>query len=134
MSYQPPPPSGPPAGGASNRGAMLLAHLSAPVAFVVSVGFLSFVGPLVIWLMFKDRDPGVRTAAAGAFNFNISFWVLYILGWVVGIVTLTLGFVVVVPFWIAIFLVAAYCHIKGAIWSTRGQVYRYPFQLPILRS
>lgn len=134
MNYPPPPPQDVAAGGQSSRGAMMLAHLSAPIAWLVSAGFLGFIGPFIIWLLYKDRDPGVRQAAAGAFNFNLSFWVLYILGWVVGIVTLTLGFLVVIPFWIVIFLVAAYCHIKGTVWASQGRVYRYPFQLPVLRS
>lgn len=112
---------------------MILAHLSAPIAFIVSAGSLSFLGPLLIWFFRKDDSPAVRQAAAGAFNFNLSFWILYLLGWVVGIVTLTLGFIVVIPFWIVIFLVAAYAHIKGALKAAQGETYHYPFQLPILR-
>lgn len=111
---------------------MIMAHLSAPIAFILSAGSLSFLGPLVIWLIQKDSSPAVRASAAGAFNFNLSFWVLYLLGWVVGIVTLTLGFIVVIPFWIVIFLVAAFVHIKGALRAARGETYRYPFQLPVL--
>lgn len=140
-------PQGPPAGSSwqgqpaysQHRGPtgdertwMILAHLSAPIAFIVSVGVLSFLGPLLIWFLRKDTSPAVRQAAAGAFNFNLTFWLLYILGWVVGIVTLTLGFLLVIPFWILIFLVAAYVHIKGALRAARGESYRYPFQLPVL--
>ncbi|GAA1144957.1 DUF4870 domain-containing protein [Ornithinicoccus hortensis] len=111
---------------------MIMAHLSAPIAFLISAGSLSFLGPLVIWLIQKDQSPAVRASAAGAFNFNLSFWILYLLGWVVGIVTLTLGFIVVIPFWIVIFLVAAFVHIKGALRAARGETYHYPFQLPVL--
>ncbi|WP_256838726.1 DUF4870 domain-containing protein [Ornithinimicrobium faecis] len=111
---------------------MILAHVSAPIAFIVSAGWLSFVGPLLVWLFKKDSSPKVRQAAAGAFNFNLTFWLLYLLGWVVAIFTLGLGFVVAIPFWILIFLVAAYVHIKGAIRASRGETYRYPFQLPVL--
>lgn len=111
---------------------MILAHISAPVAFIVSAGWLSFVGPLLVWLFKKEDSPRVRQAAAGAFNFNLTFWLLYLLGWVVGIVTLTLGFLVVIPFWIVIFLIAAYAHIRGAILASRGETYTYPFQIRIL--
>lgn len=111
---------------------MILAHVSAPIAFIVSAGWLSFVGPLLVWLFKKDSSPAVRQAAAGAFNFNLTFWLLYLLGWVVAIFTLGLGFLVAIPFWLLIFLVAAYVHIKGAIRASRGETYRYPFQLPVL--
>lgn len=125
--YQPRPIRG------EERTWMILAHLSAPIAFIVSFGVLSFLGPLLIWFLRKDDSPAIRQVAAGAFNFNLSFWILYVLGWVVGIVTLTLGFLLVIPFWIVIFLVAAYVHIKGALRASRGEAYNYPFQLPALR-
>lgn len=111
---------------------MILAHLSAPIAFIFSAGVLSFLGPLLIWFLRKDDSPPVRQVAAAAFNFNLMFWLLYVLGWVVAVLTLGLGFLVVIPFWIAIFLVAAYMHIKGALRASRGEVYTYPFQLPVL--
>lgn len=111
---------------------MILAHLSAPIAFIVSAGSLSFLGPLLIWFLRKDSSPRIRQAAAGAFNFNLTFWILYLLGWVVGIVTLTLGFLLVIPFWIVIFLIAAYVHIKGALRAAGGESYDYPFQLKVL--
>lgn len=115
-----------------DRSWMILAHLSAPIAFIVSAGSLSFLGPLLIWIFRKDDSPAVRQAAAGAFNFNLSFWILYLLGWMVGILTLTLGFLVVIPFWIVIFVVAVFVHIKGALRAARGETYDYPFQLPVL--
>ena len=111
---------------------MLLAHLSAPIAYVVSLGTLSVLGPLLIWFLRKDDSQAVRTAASGAFNFNLTFWLLYLLGWVLAIVTFGLGFLVAIPFWIVLFLVAAYVHIKGAMRATRGETYIYPFQLKVL--
>ncbi|OLL82996.1 hypothetical protein Ae263Ps1_0051c [Pseudonocardia sp. Ae263_Ps1] len=55
-----------------SRIAAILAHLSAPIAAVLSAGLLSLLGPLLVWLVKKD-DPFARRAAAGAFNFNLSF-------------------------------------------------------------
>ena len=52
-----------------SRIAAILAHLSAPIAAVLSAGLLSLLGPLLVWLVKKD-DPFARRAAAGAFNFN----------------------------------------------------------------
>lgn len=115
---------------ADQRTAAVLAHLSAPIAGMLSLGTLSMLGPLVVWLVYKDKSPAVRQAAAGAFNFNLSFWLLYLLSWLL-IVTIV-GAIVGIPLLVVIFLVALWCHVKGAIRSANGEPYRYPFQIPVL--
>ena len=65
---------------ASSRIAAILAHLSAPIAALLSAGSLSLLGPLLVWLVMK-HDPYARRAAAGAFNFNLTFWLLYLISW-----------------------------------------------------
>ena len=55
----------------SSRIAAILAHLSAPIAALLSAGSLSLLGPLLVWL-WKKNDPYTRRAAAGAFNFNLT--------------------------------------------------------------
>lgn len=48
-----------------------IAHVVPLVALVVSVGTLGFVASLVIYLMYKDRGPFVRAAAANSLNIQI---------------------------------------------------------------
>jgi uncharacterized Tic20 family protein len=116
----------------SERTWMILAHLSAPIAFIVSAGTLSILGPLLIWIFFKDSSPAVRRAASGAFNFNLSFWVMYWLAWLLVVISFGLGFIVAIPIWIVIFVVALFAHIKGALRAASGESYDYPFQIKIL--
>lgn len=111
---------------------MLLAHLSAPISMLISAGWLPFLGPLLIWLFYKDRSAAVRTASAGAFNFNLSLTIISILLWISVILTLFVGLIWAVPAWIALFVIQLYCHIKGAIRASNGEVYDYPFQLRLL--
>lgn len=111
----------------------ILAHLSAPAAFLLSLGTLSFLGPLIIWVVFKDRSPLVRTASAGAFNFNVTVWLVYVACWVVVLFTLGLGFIVAIPVWIVLFVVAAVLHVQAAMRASAGRAYHYPLQVPILR-
>lgn len=113
-----------------DRTAALLAHLSAPIAFLVSAGWLNFVGPLLVWLVYKDRSPVVRKAAAGAFNFNVSFWIINLIAWVC--IFTVIGAIVGIPLLVISFVVAVWCHLKGAMRSMRGESYTYPFQIPIL--
>ncbi|MBW8732612.1 MAG: DUF4870 domain-containing protein, partial [Terrabacter sp.] len=66
---------------AEDRTVAILAHLSAIIAAVVSAGWLSILGPLVVWFVYKDKSLFVRQAAAGAFNFNLTIWVAVVAGW-----------------------------------------------------
>lgn len=104
----------------------LLAHLSTLVAMVVSAGWLSFVGPLILWALHKDKSSFVRASAAGAFNFNLSMWALSIIGWIC-VITLIL-----LPIGLILLLVSAVgqivFHIIGAMRANRGELYRYPMQ------
>jgi uncharacterized protein len=114
---------------ASSRIAAILAHLSAPIAALLSAGSLSLLGPLLVWLVKKD-DPYVRRAAAGAFNFNLSFWLLYLISWL--LIITVVGAVVGIPLLVVLFVVSAWCHIKGAVRAADDRPYDYPFQIRVL--
>jgi hypothetical protein len=113
----------------SSRIAAILAHLSAPIAALLSAGSLSLLGPLLVWLVKKD-DPYVRRAAAGAFNFNLTFWLLYLVSWL--LILTVIGAIVGIPLIIVLFVVSAWCHIKGAVRAADDQTYDYPFQIRVL--
>jgi len=127
--YQPDPavPATTPSGG--SRLAAIFAHLSAPIAALLSAGALSLLGPLLVWLVMKN-DPYARKAAAGAFNFNLTFWLLYLLSWV--LIFTVIGAVVGIPLIVVLFLVSAWCHIKGAVRAADDRPYDYPFQIRVL--
>ena len=113
----------------SSRIAAILAHLSAPIAALLSAGSLSLLGPLLVWLV-KKNDPYARRAAAGAFNFNLTFWLLYLISWI--LIFTVVGAVIGIPLIIALFLVSAWCHLKGAIRAADDRPYDYPFQIRVL--
>ena len=129
-AYQPyPDASQPGAPSSSSRVAAVLAHLSAPIAALLSAGSLSLLGPLLVWLIKKD-DPYARKAAAGAFNFNLTFWLLYLISWV--LIFTVIGAVIGIPLIIVLFVVSAWCHIKGAVRAADDRPYDYPFQIRVL--
>jgi uncharacterized protein len=113
----------------SSRVAAILAHLSAPIAALLSAGSLSLLGPLIVWLLKKD-DPYARPAAAGAFNFNLTFWLLYLISWL--LIFTVIGAVVGIPMIIVLFVVSAWCHVKGALRAADDRPYDYPFQIRVL--
>lgn len=115
----------------SDRVWAMLAHLSAAIAAVVSAGWLTILGPLIVWLAKKNSSPFVRNAAAGAFNFTLTMWLVSLIGW---ILTITLiGAVVGIPMIIIGSLGSIILGIVGAIKSWSGEPYTYPWQIRILR-
>lgn len=111
----------------------ILAHLSAPIAALVSVGMLNFVGPLIIWAIYKDRSPRVRHAAAGAFNFNLSLWIFYAVLVAVSLLTFFVALIVTIPVGIVVWVASMVIHVMAAIKANNGEIYNYPFQIPVLK-
>lgn len=108
----------------------ILCHLSLIISVMVSVGVLAFLGPLIFWFLFKDRDQLVRNAAAGSFNFAVT---LTIASWVAGALQVTvilapLGWII----WAAVFVAGLIFAISGALAANRFELYRYPLTIPIL--
>ncbi|NKE10397.1 MULTISPECIES: DUF4870 domain-containing protein [Kocuria] len=110
-----------------------LTHLAAPALYLLSAGFAGFVAPLILWLVFKEKDPLVRQAGAGSFNFNFALMLISIAAWVLGIVTLGLllpltGLVLTI-----VFIVQVVFGILGAMAANKGEAYKYPFEVGILK-
>ncbi|WP_235530790.1 DUF4870 domain-containing protein [Phycicoccus sp. Root563] len=128
QSVPPPPgPSGPPPVYGSGPKPMsqqdektwaTLAHLAPFAAALVG---LPFLGPLIVFLLLKDRGPFVRAHAAQALNFQI---ITTIALWVFGL----LSFVLIgIPFVIATGIAWIVLPIIAAIKANNGEWYRYPF-------
>lgn len=108
----------------------VLAHLSAIAAAVLSAGSLSLIGPLIMWFVYKDKSPAIRSAAAGAFNFNLTMWVVYWAAWIA--FATFFGIPLAIVLWVFAGVMTLLCHIRGAMAANQGRSYDYPFQLRIL--
>lgn len=89
--------------------------------------FVSFIVPLVILLVFKGRGAFVEDQAKEALNFQITLAIAYVVG---GILTIVLIGFLIIP-------AAAICSvvfaIMAAIASNRGELYRYPLSLRLIK-
>jgi uncharacterized Tic20 family protein len=105
----------------------MIAHLSALIGLVTG---MSFLGPLVVYLVKKDEDPYIREQAAEALNFNLS---VLIYGFVLGLATVILLIVLVglllIPVLIAGAIAWLILVIMGAVKAGRGEPFRYPLTL-----
>ncbi|MCL6423605.1 DUF4870 domain-containing protein [Brachybacterium sp. JHP9] len=114
----------------------MLAHLSAVIGYIVGAGFLGWVGPLIIFLMYKDRSRFVRFNAAESLNAAIATViaeiVLSIAVTIFAIVTLGLGSIA-----FPVIVVPAILHfvfaIIGAVRANQGTWWNYPLNIRFIR-
>lgn len=102
----------------------LLAHLSGLIASLL--GGLSFLGPLVVWLIKKDQSPFVADQAKEALNFQIAttiaIWISVASLWV------CIGFVL-----LPVVAIAALVYsIIAAMEANKGVYYRYPYTVRLI--
>lgn len=108
-----------------------LAHASSLIALILSAGWLSFVGPLIMWFIYKDKNPFVQQAAAGSFNFNLGLWVMSIVAWI--LVITIIGIPIAIILWIISFVGQFVWHIIATVKAMNGVEYNYPFQIKVLK-
>ncbi|MDO5505495.1 MAG: DUF4870 domain-containing protein [Pseudoxanthomonas suwonensis] len=88
----------------------------------------SFLGPLVIWLMNKDKADAAFSAsqAKEALNFQITLLIVYVIGAILSIILI--GMLINMLAWLAGLILAILAGIK----ANEGEDYRYPFALRLI--
>ena len=114
-AYQPVPMSP-----ADQRAWAIATHLSAFLAAFVA---LSFLGPLIMYIIFRDRGAFIRHHSAEALNFQLTMWIGLIIS--VPLMLVLIGLVTAG----AIAMTMLVCHILGAVAASQGRDYRYPFTI-----
>ncbi len=101
-------------------------HLIALIGFI-GIPFGNLIGPLVIWLSFKNTYPNVDVQGKESLNFQIS---MSIYGIVAAVLCLILiGFVLLAVLVVADFILV----IIAAIRASNGEEYKYPFTIRFIR-
>lgn len=91
--------------------------------------FTGFLGPLIIWLVKKDASPFVDDQGKDTLNFKLSMLIWYLS---IGVLTcLTLGFAGLLIF--PAIVVELVFGILAAVATNRGEAYRYPLTLRMIR-
>lgn len=128
MSDTPPPSDAPePAAGPSteptkdDRNLAMLAHLLGI--------FTWFLGPLLIWLLKKDQSPYIDSQGKEALNFQITIGIAYLAVGVLSCLTLGFGALLGPIIWI----VAIIFGIMGAVGASRGEPFRYPIAVRLVK-
>lgn len=97
-------------------------------------GLLGFLGPLIVWLMQKDRSPVVSREAKEALNFQITVaaitLIVFIGGTILSFVVIGLFILVVAPL---IPLYGVVFAIVAAVRSNQTGTFRYPLTLRLVK-
>ena len=107
----------------------MFAHLSALLA--------GFLGPLIIWLIQKDKMKFVDDQGKEALNFQINLVLLLaatgVLGTVLTFVTFGLGAFLLIPIGLGISAAAIVFPILAAVKVNAGEAYRYPYIVRLVK-
>jgi uncharacterized Tic20 family protein len=128
MSTTPTPESAPPSGSALKPPEISSTPEERQLAFLCHLGgaFLSILVPLIIWLLKKDQSRFVEDQAKEALNFQIT---LLIGHFVAGLtICFTLGVVNG-----GLYVVGLVFGILAAVAANKGEVYRYPFAIRLIK-
>lgn len=103
-----------------DRNIAMLTHLSCII--------FSFIVPLVVWLVHKDKaDKGfVVDQAKEALNFQITLVIGYVIGTILTVILI--GALLNIALWIACVVLS----IIAAMAVRNGETYRYPFALRLI--
>lgn len=125
--YETPPPLGTGMNQSDERLWAMLAHLSSIVASFL--GGLSLLGPLIVWLIYKDKSSYVDYHGKEALNFQILMSVIFVACVFGGIITCGVGFVVLPIVWVVDVVLV----IIAGIAANNGEMYRYPFNWRLVK-
>jgi uncharacterized Tic20 family protein len=107
-----------------------ISHAGAVVAMICSAGFLGFIASIAVYVIHKDRGPFVRAHAANSINIQISMFIWLVVATVVyvvlGVLTLGIGFLVLLPIFLVPLVIAGVLHVIGAVKAYNGEWWSPP--------
>lgn len=115
--YQPPPVV--PLRPDEERTWGLLAHIGTLV--------LGFIAPLVVLLVQGEKSAKVREHSVESLNFQITAFIGYVVSWVLTFIFI--GFIT----WFLVWVAAVVFAIIATIAASKGEAYKYPFALRLVK-
>jgi uncharacterized Tic20 family protein len=112
----------------NDKNLALLAHLSGCLAIVFGA-VPGFVGPLVIWLIQRDKSKFVEQESKEALNFQITLLIV----WCVAIVLTFLSCWMLFPLIFVPLVMQVVFGIIATVSVANGNAYRYPFNLRLIK-
>jgi uncharacterized Tic20 family protein len=93
----------------------------------ITIPFFGFIGPLVAYLVYKDRSEWLKQVTTEALNFSILYSIAYLIS------LITISFVIGLILWPAVFIVALIFCIMGTIAASKHEFYKYPINARFIK-
>jgi len=111
----------------------MLCHLTSLCGIL---GIPGFIGPLIVWLIYKDRYPFVDDQGRESLNFQLSlmiyYLVLFVAATIFGFITCGFGWFLFLPPILIIAVAQLIIVILASVSANAGTPYRYPFSIRFL--
>jgi len=109
----------------------MLCHLSAILGLLV--GGLTFLGPLVCWLVKKDTSRFVDYHGKESLNFQLNILIYSLILVAISFATCGVAIVVTGPLLIALAVYAIVMPIIAGITASKGETYQYPYTFRLIK-
>jgi uncharacterized protein len=130
-----PSPAAPVGPTSEERTWALFAHLTSLLAYLACG--LGFLGPLVVWLLRKDRSEFVDFHGKESMNFQVTMFLLLVvvtgLAVLLGVVTCGLSLWLVAPAAAAVTLLDYVLAVVAGVRAYNGKRWRYPISFRFIR-
>jgi uncharacterized protein len=93
----------------------------------ISIPFFGFIGPLIAYLIYKDRSAWLKDVTTEALNFSILYSIAYVIS------VITIMFVIGLILWPLVFIVALIFCILGTIAANKHEFYKYPINIRFIK-
>lgn len=111
----------------------MLIHLVAGIAAVLSAGFLGFVAPLVIWLMFRQRSALIDFHGKQQLNLQITVLLGGLAAMLLGLALFGVGIFVTLPLYFAYWVYSIVISFVACTKANGGEYYPIRFAVPFLK-
>lgn len=133
---EPQPPQAPPPGGSGAPIPDQDARTMAMLTHLLGI-FTGFVGPLIIWLIYKDKNPFVADQGKEALNFQITILLGYIIAGSSSVLLMYFAPLLALAVWapllaLAVWVCSLVFSILGAMKANEGVAYRYPIAVRLI--
>lgn len=108
-------------------------HMIAAVAVLLSAGTISWLVPLVVWLVFRERSALIDHHGKQNLNLQLTILVSGVAAVVLGLMLFVVGLAVTLPLWGVYVLYAIVISFVAGVKASNGEYYRIPLIIPFLR-
>jgi len=93
----------------------------------ISIPFFGFIGPLIAYLVYKDRSVWLKQVTTEALNFSILYSIAYVVS--VILTSVVIGLIL----WPLVFIAALIFCIMGTIAASKHEFYKYPVNIRFIK-